>query len=279
MRFLKIVLADLYLRLLRWLTIIQPPRKSCHLTLGTEIPNRTDIVTVAFNNAELIRLQHATFRKNLVEPYHQIIVDNSTDQRVRAELFAFCKKEGLTYLGMPKNFLNRSGSSRSHAMALNYVYKRLIRQRQPAIFGITDHDLFPVRTVAISQLLDNQPFYGLLRQREPFWYISPILSFFRWDFIKNRHIDFFPIIEKSIYLDTGGGNWKSIFSQFDKALLHFPKEEIAPLHGEVADNYWTETLAWIGDRQWLHTINGSLWAPDSTFAPEKRDAIMSILNG
>ena len=94
-----------------------------------------DIITIAFNNLELIEYQTHFLAKNIQDSYTHIVVDNSTDTEIRLQLYDYCKNNDIAYIGLPKNWSNKVGPSYSHATALNYVYKHVIRKRQPFAFG------------------------------------------------------------------------------------------------------------------------------------------------
>lgn len=265
-------------RTLEAITMCLPTKKTLNLMTGTDIPNRLDVITIAFNNCELIKLQHKFIQKNLKDNYHQIIVDNSTNPEIREELFAFCKENNLTYVGLPKNLLNRVGPSYSHATALNYTYRHIIRERRPSVFGQIDHDLFPIAPVSIAEKLDNQPIYGPLRNYGEWWYLSAIMSFFRYDYVKDKKVDFMPVTPNKVYLDSGGGNWYHIYSQMDRAQLHFPTECIEPLR--MGGDRHGDSLEYFDDKRWLHTINGSCWKKinnENEKAQMVRDYLNSLL--
>lgn len=259
-------------RSLEALTQMLPPERTCHFNKDKLQRKQVDIITVAFNNAELIRIQHQFLRKFMIDPYEQIVVDNSTRKEVRDEIYAFCKENGLIYLGLPKNRLNRVGGSYSHAMSLNYVYQHLIRHRQPFAFGQIDHDLFPVEHMSIFSKLENQPIYGPLRHREKWWYLSAIISFFKFDFVADKKVDFMPVTPETVYLDSGGGNWYSLYSKLNIDDIVFPDECIVPLR-EGGDRHG-DSLEYFDNKTWLHTINGSCW---KQVADGKDDLIRNLL--
>lgn len=244
-------------RTLEYITLLLPPRDKCHLSYSSTGEKSVDIITVAFNNIELIRYQEQFLRKFIKDPYLHIVVDNSTNYKARKQLYDFCLKNNIAYLGLPKNFLNWVGGSYSHATALNYVYKHVISKRQPYAFGLIDHDLFPIRPIYIIDKLVKQPIYGPLRLRDRWWYLSAIMSFFRFDFVSNKKVDFMPVTPDKVYLDSGGGNWYGLYSKMDREQIVFPNECIEPLR-EGGDRHG-DSLEFFDDKLWLHTINGSCW--------------------
>ena len=272
----KRILFRAIVRSLEAITMLLPPRRTYNLQARPKEVQHIDLITVAFNNAELIRLQHKFVEKNVRDPHQQIIVDNSTRPEVRKEIFDFCKENGLTYFGMPKNLLNKVGGSYSHAMTMNYTFRRLISNRQPYAFGQIDHDLFPIRPISILDKLESQPVYGPLRDRGNEWYLSAIMSFFRFDFVQNKKVDFMPVTPTTTYLDSGGGNWYDIYSRLDKQRLVFPDECIEALR--VGGDRHRDSLEYFDGKNWLHTINGSCWkAVDADKENLTRELLLSYL--
>lgn len=244
-------------RSMEWIVMHRKATAICHLPLEPLEKKSVDIITVAFNNVDLIRYQTQFLEKFMRDSYTRIIVDNSTDKTKRKELYRYCLENNSAYIGLPKNLLNIVGSSYSHAMALNYAYRHVILKRRPYAFGQIDHDLFPTRPVSILEKLENQPIYGPLRLREKCWYLSAIMSFYRFDFMKGKHFDCMPVTPDKVYLDSGGGNWYSLYSQIDRKSIVFPNECIIPLR-EGGDRHG-DSLEFFDDKLWLHTINGSCW--------------------
>ena len=254
----KRIVFRVIVRTLEKMTLWQRPKCTCHMSLEPlREKNSVDIITIAFNNAQLIPLQEQFLKKNIADRFTHIVVDNSTKQEVREEIYHYCLANGVPYISLPHNWLNKIGGSYSHACALNYVYRHIIRKRQPFAFGQIDHDLFPVKKISIVDYLQSQPVYGPLRQREECWYLSAIMSFFRYDYIQDKKVDFLPVTPYKTYLDSGGGNWYDIYSRLNLQQLNFPDECIEPLR-EGGDRHG-DSLEWFDNKRWLHTINGSCW--------------------
>ena len=245
-------------RSLEWLTLHSQPTEMHNLPLQQNTPpNTVDLITVAFNNVKLIRLQEQFLRKFIRDPYTHIIADNSSNPEARKTIRQFCTDNGIAYIGLPINHLNRIGSSYSHANALNYVYRHVIRHRRPYAFGIIDHDLFPIRPVTILDKLESQPIYGPLRRFGNEWYLSAIMSFFKYDYVADKRVDFMPVTPNKHYLDSGGGNWYDIYSRLDIKSLVFPTECVLPFRS--GGDRHSDSLEYFDDKHWLHTINGSCW--------------------
>lgn len=220
---------------------------------------KVDICTVAFNNASLIKLQWEMLQKNIEGDFCYAVLDNSTDKTISEKIERFCSMEGIVYMKMPWNPLGIIGPSYSHAAALNFLYRKLVCKREPSIFGIIDHDIFPIEKVRPSDYLSSQKVFGLLRERGDAWYLSPILLFFDYQWTRmNGRMDFMPVKVKEEYLDTGGGNYFSYYRFMDLPLLEFPSVETEQFRD--GGDYHSDFIAYIDSRRWVHTINGSCWS-------------------
>jgi len=240
----------------KWMNIL-PPCRICHLSLAPQEQKSVDIITIAFNNVELIKFQHRFLQRFVKDPYEHIIVDNSSSHEVREQLYAYCLEQGIAYISLPANHLNWVGPSYSHAAALNYMYHHVIQKRKPYIYGHIDHDLFLVKPISLAEKLNKQPIYGPLRDRNECWYLSAIFTFFKYAYVADKKVDYMPVTPYTTYLDSGGGNWYDIYSRLNKADIIFPSEKIEPLR-EGGDRH-SDSLEWFDDKIWLHTINGSCW--------------------
>lgn len=217
----------------------------------------TDIITIAFNNAKIIPLNVEYVEKYYQDEHTHIIADNSSDPKCADLIQNYCEKNAICYIKLPKNHLNIFSGSYNHATALNWMYKHVIQKRKPAYFGIIDHDLFPIKPISLANILDVQHIYGPLRPRGEYWYLSAILSFFDFNYLKNKKVDFLPVkYDNEHYLDSGGGNWRNIYSEMDRTTIHFCKERMENF--KEGNNRHQDQVE-IFDDMWLHTINGSYW--------------------
>lgn len=240
---------------------------------------KVDICTVAFNNLELIQYQHRLLKKFVQDDFQYVIIDNSTEKVKSEAIYDFCRTEGISYVKVPQNLLNFVGGCYSHATAVNYFYRRVLKFRKPEIFTLIDHDLFPIKTVTISSYLEKQPFYGPIRRRgDSAWYLSAILSIFnyKWTTATGR-FDYMPVTVNGQYLDTGGGNWFPYYSKIDSNSLESPKDEFEKFR--EGDCYHGDVFEFLDNRTFIHTINGSCWKKIADGKPEFiRSYLDRILN-
>jgi hypothetical protein len=241
-----------------------------------------DIVTIAFNNPQTIERQISLIKKYIQGEYNYIVADNSSDKTVRKAIENLCIKNSVGYIGLPRNYLTTviGGGSYSHGASLNWIYYRIIKKRQPRYFGFIDHDLFPVKPVSLAQKLAEQPIYGIDSQVKNYWYLWAGLCFYQFDFVKNKKVDFLPAKPCQTYLDTGGGNWYSIYSKMNRANLTLEISQLKKIDEEdTGENILQENcIHYIGD-YWLHAVCGSNWIHSlQEKLSKKEEMIEAIIN-
>lgn len=255
---LRRIFFRIIVRTLEFITQIQPPLKS---TLSTDkLPDGAfDLITVAFNNFTLIEYQDKFLKCFIKDNYNRIIIDNSTDLAIAQKIERFCVDNSISYVKVPKNYLNLIGVSYSHANAVNYYHKHFCLKRAPQYFGILDHDIFPISPLRLRDYLTSQKAFGPLRERgDKAWYLSAVITLLDFsDQVFNKHFDFLPAQVDGHYLDTGGCNWYGIYSKLDKNSMRFPTEEFDTLRD--GGDYHGDTIELYDNKKWIHTINGSCW--------------------
>jgi hypothetical protein len=240
-------------RLDRRYTRRPPEDGGAFLRLLQEFGGRNVIISIAFNSAWTIRWQLHFVRRHLRNAAF-LVADNSTDPAARAAIAALCAEAGIAYLALPPNpYRNRGHASRSHGLALNWVYRNLVRRLSPAVWGFLDHDLFPTRPFDPVERLRGQPFYGHLEVRVGGRYLWPGYCLFARDADRDALLDFRQ--DWFIGLDTGGMNAAVLErrARLD-SLVFADSRSIGP------DRYLAVTiddLDWFDDC--IHLGNGSSW--------------------
>ncbi len=221
------------------------------------------ITVVAFNNADLIKLQYTKLKELFREPFDYLVADNSSDKNISNNLRDFCAQQNISYVLLPKNPLTGMRASGSHGVALNWCYRNIIQTYKPTHFGFLDHDIFPLREIQLTPKLDLG-FYGAVRTRkEPYWYLWPGFSFFTHKHMQNFSVNFFPYHgghDGSIFLDTGGSNYNTIYKHLGRTGVRearsrlinrttntdFIKGEDSSQTFEIIDNSWLHLrqIAW-----------------------------------
>jgi hypothetical protein len=77
------------------------PHATSHLIQRTS--SRIDLIAVAFNSLEIIKLQASLLRQNLKDDHSYIVVDNSSKTEESDVIADFCATNGIGYLRVPEN--------------------------------------------------------------------------------------------------------------------------------------------------------------------------------
>ena len=117
--------------------------------------------------------------------------------------------------------------SRSHGIALNWVWHNILRPGSPRAFGFIDDDLFPTAPDDPFAPLDTQDFFGLVRQEGQKWFLWAGYCTFRFDAVKDKPLDFGQ--DWFIGLDTGGANWSVLYQHVDRGIFGSRKPSSSPI--------------------------------------------------
>lgn len=225
------------------------------------------LITIAFNNEELISTQIEMVRKHVKDANYQLlIVDNSTDKTKRKKIQDVCTQHGIEYIPIPltlrqKICKNLKWGGMSHGLALNWTFYHVICNRQPKYFALLDHDIFPVKDCNLTERLGDLDFFGVRRDRGKYWYLWPGWSIFNFDAIATKSPNFQPYFTKSDYLDSGGGNYFKIYNNYALSTIPFPNGKTQRLKKTKGLSVWNDVYhcdcIQMIDDCWLHIINGS----------------------
>lgn len=175
--------------------------------------------TVAFNMPEAIALLSDAMAR-FVGGAALVVCDNSTDAAARAAIAQLCRQRGLAYCPLPPSpYRGARNGSRSHAVALNWIFANLVRPVAPRIFALLDHDLIPLKPSDLAARVSGQPCYGMVRRGEgnDAWYLWPGYSIFDLAAIGGRPLDFGT--DTPLTLDTGGQNWSVLYRTLDQSRM------------------------------------------------------------
>ena len=238
------------------------------------------ILTVAFNNEQLIERQIELIRDNIKdENYRYMVADNSTSREKRKAIKEVCHKHGIGYIPVPLFFcfLTNQQCAVSHGAALNWVYYHFLRIIKPKRFAIIDHDIFPVKPYNLTSVLGEKDFYGVLRSGDVEWYLWPGWCIFHFDKFTTKP-NFEPIYTKKNFLDSGGSNYPRYYFKYNIQEMTFPivktwrYKKTEGLYRQC-DIYHSDYIQ-IVDKSWLHIINGSNYAN----IPGKEEMIYQVLS-
>lgn len=259
----KLYLWNIY-RLVRGL--LRQKLDSCYhfnLESGFNDQKNLAIITIAFNNTKVLQHQIDLVNENIKDTnFIHVIADNSPFPERQQAIQELCRKNNLGYILLPKsNYLDKRSGSYSHGAAATWLYYNYISLVRPINFGFLDHDLYPVSPIAIDVKLKEQPLYGFMEYRKSIGYIWMGLIFMNFQWTLDKIINFLPCKLGDLYLDTGGSNWYSLYSQIPTGEMIFPgrtRKEVY-LNGKK----YADPVDYI-DGCWFHTNNGSNWRREDT---------------
>lgn len=185
------------------------------------------LITIAFNVPWVIELLARAVRRHMPE-WTLVVADNSNDAAKREEIRAVCAASGTPYLGLPPN--PEWSPNRSHGIALNWVWRNLIRPTKHRRFGFIDHDCFPVGPNEVLATLERQPVAGPAispKSVDNAWFLWAGCMFFDRAAIGDRDLDFNH--DQRLRLDTGGRVWHTLYRHLDRNSLTFMKRGDFPI--------------------------------------------------
>lgn len=241
---------ELEKRLRRLLYLTKKPT-----TTLSELPQRPHIlfVTVAFNQKDLVALQLEALRRFVQEPHGAIVVDNSPDVFQRAAIRKVCKDFGVGYIPAPKNPYSWLDPSLSHAFALDWAWEKLVRKIRPEIVVFLDHDLFPIDSVSIEELIASRDAVGQKKGEGSPWFLWPGFLLMRWGGFVKRRVSFMP---RGV-TDSGGQMWWSAYRKMDTKQIGFVEVEIRRFKSGESPSWHGEVHLFA--KNWLHLVDGSGW--------------------
>lgn len=243
----------------------RPPRAGDLTSLIDAIRGRDVLVTIAYRDPQVTAWQAPLIRHYLPQALH-VIADNTPDEQEADAIKAHAERAGAHYLRLPRNPWH--SGSRSHGIAMNWMWRNVLRPGEPRYFGFLDHDLFPTTRDDPFPLLGRQPFHGYLRHAGDRWFLWAGYCFFRFDVVRSLPLDFGQ--DWFIGLDTGGANWNVLYRHTAIADFEFTKMKTVPF--ELPNGVGTR-LQWCGT--WLHEI-GWIWR-GTDCDTDKRAAVASAL--
>lgn len=235
--------------------------------VSASLQNKNVGITIAFNDLQAIEW-HLTLTKKYVANFEPLVCDNSSCNEAAASIAALCADRNVQYLRLAKNPWSGRNGSRSHGLAMNWVWRRIIRPSQAAAFGFLDHDLFPLAPDDPFALLNEVDFHGDIRWADKRWFLWAGYCFFRLEPFANRELDFG--LDWFCGLDTGGANWELLYRHTEPASL--PQRELASVAAFEGVSATEECFETRGD--WIHEV-GTMGKAENR--PAKRRRLYEIL--
>lgn len=219
------------------------------------LPHRPRILflTVAFNQEDLIALQLEALGRFVQEPYEAIVVDNSPDTVQRNAIRKVCEDFDVGYVPAPQNPYSWIDPSLSHAFALDWAWSRLVKKIRPEIVVFLDHDLFPISSVSIGELVNKRDVVGQKKGEGTPWFLWPGFLLVRFGELAKRRISFMP---RGV-TDAGGQLWWSAYRKMNEEQIGFVDVEIKRFKSGESPSWHGEVHLFA--ENWLHLVDGSGW--------------------
>ena len=233
--------------------------------LRRAVAGRRVLTTIAFADPEATAWQTRLVAHFLPGVLH-LVADNSPSADAAAAIKQAAESSGALYLRLPANPWRQS--SRSHGIAMNWVWHNVIRPGKPEAFGFLDDDIFPTEPEDPFEPLRAQDFYGDVRDQGRRWQLWAGFCTFRFASVADKPLDFGQDWFKG--LDTGGGNWRSLYRYADlRRLRTASRTQVAypPRTGREDIE-----LQWIGT--WMHEV-GTKGGPEAV--RDKRRLVAGLL--
>ncbi|POZ60745.1 hypothetical protein [Chromobacterium alticapitis] len=199
-------------------------------------------LVVAFEQPWALDWQLQMARQNISD-MQLVVFDNSRNTDMRARIAQVCAAHDVPYLGLPENPTRHV--NRSHGFAMNWAYHNVVKAIKPVSFAFIDHDMIPVLPSSCFKSLRKQPVYGLINASDWAWQLWAGYCAFDYAHVAGRDLNF--LYDFSNGLDTGGRNWKPVYSHLKREQLAFANREfwdvVDPYSGgqasvEMVDDTW-----------------------------------------
>ncbi len=248
---------------------LKPDRFNNMNLIINKIKDRNILLTVAFEDPVVLELHLRLCSKFLNFDVH-IVADNSFNSEIALRNRTIVENSGGYYIWLPENPWTKKGNpSRSHGIALNWLWQNVLKPGEPKSFGFLDHDIFPTCPDDPFRLLENFDFFGDQRTGGSKWFLWAGYCFFNFAAIKQKSPDFG--LDWFAGLDTGGANWSRLFRHVDpRALPQRPIMEFASIEGVPMSKAYFERRG-----TWIHEVGV---ATDPSFRAAKRAALIELLS-
>ncbi|MGE0499328.1 MAG: hypothetical protein AB7I79_08730 [Rhizobiaceae bacterium] len=236
--------------------------------LHRRLDGRNFVATIAWNSPWTIRWLLRFVAKNLSNATF-LVADNSSNPTAREDVSALCSEFGAAYVRLPPNpYAAGNHPSRSHGLALNWVYRHVVRRLEPEAWGFFDHDLYPTAPFDPAERLRGQPLYGHLEQRRGGAYLWPGYALYSSKADVEEPLDFRQ--DWFLGLDTGGMGARLIARHRSRASLAFARtRSIGPDRNFAVT---IDDLDWLDDC--VHLGNASGWLKPNSGREEALDALL-----
>lgn len=243
------------------------PTQDGIVAVRSAIARRPTLITIAFNDWQLIQWQTAIVAQCIPHAVH-LVVDNSSCNEAAARIEAMCQRNGTLRLRLPSNPWTHRNPSRSHGLAMNWTWRHVILPAQPTTFGFIDHDLFPLEPCDPFEPLTQLACWGDKRWAGSRWFLWAGFCFFRFEAVRHLSLDFG--LDWFAGLDTGGANWEVLYRHLNPQTL--PDRLIE--RRTAIDGVSTEEEYFEQRGTWVHEVG---LAGRRDLREKKREAFQNLL--
>ena len=223
------------------------------------------IISIVYNQSELIMRQTKMYRKFCKEPVDFIIIDNSNIPEVTQSI-KYHNADCIYH----KTSTPHGQPSLSHAFAANFAYS-LYKDSYDYLLW-TDHDLFPIKPFSIEEMLGEKWIVGLEQIRKHIKYLWGGFIIINNKEIPREYIDFYPANVDNVQLDTGGEFYR-IIKEYPDMIGYVDEEHI---ENHLCKDHFYNFYAML-DKRFMHFINGSNWAGIKNFE-QRQNSLLNILD-
>lgn len=231
-------------------------------------------IIIVYNLEDCINKQLFLLRK-YCHATHRIVIDNSSDSypvERSANIKYWCDKHAAQYV---RAHCTEEDPSMSHAFACNLAWTEYSDTYDIMFF--CDHDLFLIKPLDLTQLMNNVKIAGLKQVRnsqanDPLYYYWPGMVIFNNTKIDKKLVDFYPCAVEGIRLDTGGGLYHLIKGYSKLDMLDFDEQYVK---NRLYNAHFENSYSLLNGGRFMHFRNGSNWKQLSTSDHVER---MSTLN-
>jgi hypothetical protein len=249
-----------------------PARFGDLTSVGKHIRQKNVLVTIAYTDPQTIAWQ-APLVKRFIPDAVYIVADNTPDAQQALAIRDVAASFNVPYLWLPHN--PTTAASRSHGLALNWVWHNVIQPHEPAAFGFIDDDMFPTAPTDPFAALSQQDFFGVVRpgiststlDASGRWFLWAGFSMFKFRRVQNKPLDFSQ--DWFLGLDTGGANWDVLYRHVSRNDILEQETIFVPFRDGL--NADIAPLQWCGP--WLHEVGFQ----GREYANEKRSIVAQIL--
>lgn len=151
------------------------------LIYSTLVEAKITIFAHYFGQPEFIKYQYAFFKKNILDEYEFIVVEDSDNLIISYKIKRECERLGIQYIRIPRSAFihpklpvldDSGGPSFECSVAVQYIYDNYIVPSKD-ICLIMDNDIFLVSPFNIEEYLGSHSFAYVSQEKEFIDYMLP----------------------------------------------------------------------------------------------------------